>query len=252
MSPRIRILITAAFVCHLLVAPTLVTSQLLAPAKPKEEEKTTSNCPLRRNEDGVCALQQEKDGSVYKLREQAEIHYGGYILRADEVTYNSETGEVTAEGHVVADGGGNDEHLLASRATYNVKAETGRFENVAGAIGVQLKQSKFVLTSSAPFAFTGKVVEKTSPDHYVVYGGTVTTCDLPKPKWQFNARKVVVDVGADAKIYHSTFRIRGVPVLYLPFATHPVESKRESGFLIPSLGNSSRKGTFLESRFIGR
>ena len=244
MSPRIRILITAAFVCHLLVAPRLVTSQLLAPAKPKEEEKTSSNCPLKRNEDGVCALQQEKDGPVYKLHEQAEIHYSGYILRADEVTYNSETGEVIAEGHVVADGGGNDEHLLASRATYNVKTETGRFENVAGAIGVQMKRSQFVLTSTSPFAFTGKVVEKTSPSHYVVYGGTVTTCNLPKPKWQFNARKVVVDVGADAKIYHSTFLIRGVPVLYLPFATHPVESKRESGFLIPSLGNSSRKGTF--------
>ncbi len=78
----------------------------------------------------------------------------------------------------------------------------------------------------------------------MVTGGTVTTCELPKPKWQFAARKIVVDVGKDAKIYHSTFRIHGVPVLYLPFATHPVEQNRQSGFLIPSLGNSSRKGTF--------
>lgn len=244
MSARIRILITAAFVCHLLVAPRLVTSQLLAPGEQEKKEETSSNCPLKRSEDGVCALQQEKDGEIYKLKGQAEVHYSGYILRADEVTYDSESGQITAEGHVVVDGGSNDEHLLASRATYNVKLETGRFEDVAGAVGVQLKQSRFVLTSTAPFAFNGKVVEKTSPTHYVVIGGSVTTCELPKPKWQFNARKVVVDVGADAKIYHSTFRIRGVPVLYLPFATHPVESKRESGFLIPSLGNSSRKGTF--------
>jgi LPS-assembly protein len=244
MSSRIRFLITAAFVCHLLLAPALVTSQLPSPANPKETATGASNCPLKRNEDGVCALEQEKDGPVYKLHGQAEIHYSGYILRADEVTYNSETGEVVAEGHVVADGGSNDEHLLASRATYNVKMETGKFENVAGAIGVQLKQSKFVLTSSLPFAFTGKSVEKTGPDHYVVNGGTVTTCNLPKPKWEFSARKVVVDVGADAKIYQSTFRVEGVPVLYLPFATHPVGRARQSGFLIPSLGNSSRKGTF--------
>ena len=118
MSSRIRFLITAAFVCHLLVVPPLVTSQLPSPAKPKETPTTASNCPLKRNEDGVCALEQEKDGPVYKLQGQAEIHYSGYILRADEVIYNSETGEVVAEGHVVADGGSNDEHLVASRATY--------------------------------------------------------------------------------------------------------------------------------------
>ena len=181
MSSRIRFLITAAFVCHLLVVPPLVTSQLPSPAKPKKNPTTASNCPLKRNEDGVCALEQEKDGPVYKLQGQAEIHYSGYILRADEVTYNSETGEVVAEGHVVADGGSNDEHLVASRATYNMKMQTGKFENVAGAIGVQLKQSKFVLTSSSPFAFTGKSVEKTGPDHYVVNGGTVTTCNLRSP-----------------------------------------------------------------------
>ncbi len=66
-----------------------------------------------------------------------------------------------------------------------------------------------ILTSPNPFAFTGKVVEKTGPDHYVVYDGTITTCELPRPKWEFNAHKIVVEVGGNATIYHSTFRIRG-------------------------------------------
>jgi len=87
------------------------------------------------------------------------------------------------------------------------------------------------------------VVEKTGPDHYLVYDGTVTTCELPHPKWRFSAHKVVVDVGGSAKIYRSTFRIKGVPVFYFPFATHPVERQaRHSGFLIPNFGRSSRKG----------
>ena len=200
----------------------------------------------------MCALEQEKDGPVYKLQGQAEIHYSGYILRADEVTYNSETGEVVAEGHVVADGGSNDEHLVASRATYNMKMQTGKFENVAGAVGVQLKQSKFVLTSSSPFAFTGKSVEKTGPDHYVVNGGTVTTCNLPKPKWEFSARKVVVDVGADARIYQSTFRVEGIPVLYLPFATHPVDAPGSlaSSFQVSATHHARER--FSASRSTGR
>ena len=176
------------------------------------------------------ALEQEKQGTVYKLRGQTEIRYQTYILYADEVTYDSATGESHAEGHVVLDGGPDDEHIEATRGTYNIRTETGHFEHVVGTTGMRRHGTRMILTSSSPFAFSGKVVDKTAPDHYVVYGGTVTTCQLPKPKWQFNAKKVVVDVGADAKIYHSTFRIRGVPVLYLPFATHPVEAKRESDF----------------------
>ena len=86
-------------------------------------------------------LEQEKDGAVYNLRGAAEIHYGTYILYADEVTYNSETGDAKAEGHVVLDGGPNDEHIRATRGTYNTRSEVGRFENVA---------------APRAFAFTGR------------------------------------------------------------------------------------------------
>jgi LPS-assembly protein len=199
----------------------------------------------------ISAITQEKSGPIYKLHGKAEIHYGVYVLRADEVTYNAETGESTADGHVALDGGSNDDHLQASHGTYNVRAESGRFENVTGTIGVRMRGTRLVLTSSNPFFFTGKVVEKTAPDHYMVYDGTVTTCELPHPKWQFNADKVVVNVGGTAKIYHSTFGIKGIPILYFPFATLPAERlPRQSGFLIPNIGTSSVKGRILgESLF---
>ncbi len=181
---------------------------------------------------------------VYKLRGQAEIRYGTYILYADSVDYNSDTGDSIADGHVVLDGGSNEEHVEAAHATYNIRAESGRFDHVVGTTGMQLRGKRMVLTTSNPFAFTGGVVEKTGPDHYVVYDGTVTTCELPRPKWEFNAHKIVVEIGGNATIYRSTFRIQGVPVFYFPFATHPVEREpRQTGFLIPNVGNSSIKGT---------
>ncbi len=239
MTSRTRFLITAAFICHLLVAPALVTSQLRSaasnlpntPSVPQEEDVT------------ISAITQEKIGAIYKLHGSGEIHYGLYILRGDEVTYNADTGQATADGHVSLDGGLNDEHIQASHGTYNVRAETGRFENVTGSIGVRVRATRLMLTSSNPFFFTGKAVEKTAVDHYVVYDGTVTTCELPHPKWQFNAKKVIVDVGGTAKIYHSIFGIKGIPMLYFPFATLPAERiPRQSGFLIPNLGTSSTKG----------
>jgi LPS-assembly protein len=246
MTSRTRFLITAALVCHLLVVPGIVTSQLLSTAAAAGPQTSSSPAPSTVTEQDVTirSLQQEKDGVVFKLRGEAEIHYGSYILFADAVDYNSDTGDTVADGHVVLDGGPNDEHVEAGHGTYNIRSETGRFEHVKGTTGLRLRGKRLILTSPNPFAFTGKVVEKTAPDHYVVYDGTITTCELPRPKWVFNARKVVVEVGGNASIYHSTFRIEGVPVFYFPFATHPVERlPRETGLLIPNIGRSSIKGT---------
>lgn len=268
MTPRTRFLITALFLCHQLLASALVTSQLLSETSARDgvagsqetTQDTTAPAPdtpcanqaATQDTDStvICAIQQEKDGAVYKLHGNAEIHYRNYVLRADEVTYNSDTGEATASGHFTLDGGPNDDHIKASHGTYNVTAETGRFYDVTGTTGLRFRGSRVVLTSTAPFAFTGKVVEKTNSERYLVYDGTITTCELPHPKWQFHAHKVDVDVGGNASIYHSRFLLYGLPVVYFPYATHPVSKEaRETGFLVPTIGRSSTKGNTVGDAF---
>ncbi len=190
------------------------------------------------------------DGDVYKLHGHAEIRYRTYILRADEVTYDSNSGDATATGHFSVDGGPNDDHIKASHGTYNLTAETGHFYDVTATTGLQFRGNRVVLTSTAPFAFSGKRVEKDSPDHYLVYDGMITTCELPRPNWMFQARKVVVDVGGNASIYHSKFVLHGFPVFYFPYATHPVAREvRGTGFLIPTIGRSSTKGNIVGDSF---
>jgi LPS-assembly protein len=257
MITRSRIFITAALVCHLLLARGIVTSQTLPPAAvtavvpASAPENAPATAPVRpavpagqtEEEVTIRAVQQEKDGSIYHLRGKAEIHYRTYILYADQVTYNSDTGDSELEGHVVLDGGPYDEHVEASHGTYNIRTEVGTFYSVIGTVGMQMRKSRYVLTTSNPFAFTGKIVEKHGPDHYLVRQGTVTTCELPHPKWLFNAKRISVDVDGTAKIYNSDFRLMGIPVFYFPFVTHPVQKEqRQTGLLIPSFGTSSTKG----------
>jgi LPS-assembly protein len=247
---RTRFLITAAFVCHLLLAPPLVTSQLLAvlnqDSAGNQAISVAPESSMSGEEVRIEATTQEKDGPIYKLRGHVEIRYGSYSLYADEVTYNDDTGEVTGEGHMVLDGGPADEHIEASHGTYNLRTESGKFYDVVGTIGVRTKAGRTLLTSSNPFAFAGKTVEKKGPDHFEVVDGSVTTCELPRPKWTFNAHKVVVDVGGNAQVYRSSFRVRDVPVFYFPYAAFPAQRvARKSGFLIPSFGRSSTKGTII-------
>ena len=248
MTSRTRFLITAAVVCHLLLAPPLVTSQLLSFAPPQNQTQALPNAPSTQAGEDVTmkALEQEKQGTVYKLRGQAEVRYRTYILYADEITYDSDTGVAHADGHVVLDGGPYDEHVEANHAIYNVRAETGHFEHVVGTTGMHLRGTRMILTSTSPFAFSGKVVDKTAPDRYVVYDGTVTSCEIPHPKWLFTAHQASVEAGGNAEIRRSDFEVHGVPVFYLPYVVYPVNrEKRQSGFLLPSFGQSSTKGTIV-------
>ena len=112
MTLRNRFLITAAVLCHLLLASTLVTSQLPpadeaagAPRTGAEQKSASTETPCARaaaaqkeigNVDTICAIQQEEQGSIYKLHGAVEIYYGSYVLRADEATYNSDTKEAAA------------------------------------------------------------------------------------------------------------------------------------------------------------
>jgi LPS-assembly protein len=236
MISRSHWIITAITACHLLAVHPLVTSQSLPLCSPPESQEEST----------ICAQQQEKDGAVYKLHGNARIFYRSYILSADEVTYDSESGEATAEGHVVLEGGANDEHIEATRGAYNVQTEIGSFYGVVGTTGLRPRGRNVKLISGNPFAFSGKLVEKRGPGRFVVHDGTVTTCQLPQPKWQFHAVRVSVEVAGEARIYNSSFWVHGVPVLYLPFATHPLTKEpHESGFLIPHFGRSSRKGAVI-------
>jgi LPS-assembly protein len=266
MTHRTRILITALLLCHQLPAAALVTSQLLAENSDRSssdsQQTARKNSPTpdtpcaaeaeaaRAGEATICAMQQEKTGPIYELHGEVEIYYLNYVLRADEATYNSDTGEAAASGHFRLDGGPNDDHIRASHGTYNLTTETGRFYDVNATTGFHFERNRLVLNSSAPFSFNGKMVEKDSPEHYVVFDGSITTCQLPHPKWKFDARKVVVDVGGNASIYHSAFFLHGVPIFYFPYATHPVNHEaRQTGFLVPSGGRSSFNGTELGDAF---
>src|SRR5271167_4542812 len=220
------------------------SDQELGPPRP------AINVPLGRNEVLIRADEQEKNQDIYKGRGHVEIRFRTYILHADEATYDSTTGQVTASGHVVFDGGPHNEHLVGTHATYNVSSDTGTFYDVTGSTGVRFKNKMMFLTSSTPFFFTGKVVDKLGPDSYRVHHGYITSCQLPKPKWEFNSQTATIEMGEEAKMYHATLRIHGIPVFYFPFVEHPTDNLgRKSGFLIPVIGQSNTRGFILGDGF---
>lgn len=187
---------------------------------------------------------QTKKGSRYTLDGDVVITYKDRRVEADHIDYDSDTGDLNASGHLKVTGGENNESISASHGSMNLKTQTGRFFDVRGTVGLR-PGGRPVYANGQPFLFEGKVVVKTGPEAYDVYGGSVTSCQLPHPDWQLFAGKFSVkDDKATAK--NSVFRVIGVPLVYLPYVTHPVhDDERQTGFLIPVIGESSTRGLVL-------
>ena len=203
---------------------------------------------------------QTRVGSLYTLDKDVVITYGDRIIQADHVEYDSDTGDVTATGHLVVMGGEKHEEIHASHGTFNTQTQTGTFYDVTGSIGLRLapgrprvntvvsglaaaNPTREVYDNGNPFLFTGRIVVKKGPDEYDVIDGSVTSCQLPKPDWLLSGGLFSLD-GDKAKAKNTIFHLLNVPLLYLPYVTHPIDpNHRQSGLLIPSVGLfSSTKG----------
>ena len=188
---------------------------------------------------------QSKVGGVYALDGNVVIHYRDRVIEADHVEYDEDTDEVTATGHLHVTGGKNREEIRASHGTVNLRTQTGRFYDVTGSVGVKTSGKRLTYVTANPFLFTGREVVKTGEATYEVHDGTVTSCRLPHPDWMFSAGLFSVDE-EKARGKNSVFRLLNVPLLYLPYVSHPIDSEtRQTGVLIPIIGQSSTKGLVL-------
>jgi len=191
-------------------------------------------------------------GNRYIADGDAFVTYRDRKLQADHMEYDADTGEVTLTGHILVTGGENDERIQASHGTFNIKTQTGRFYDVSGSVGLRPRSGadgqtpgadRMVYANGNPFLFTGKMVVKTGPREYVIYQGTVTSCQLPHPDWLLSAGQFDLSE-TKAHATNSIFHLAGIPLLWLPYATHPIDAgDRQTGVLIPEIGfNSSSKG----------
>jgi LPS-assembly protein len=198
----------------------------------------------------ITAKECEKAGDIYTLRGAVEIKFETWVFRGDHVTYDSASGNAKVIGNATLDGGPRDMHIAASHGDYNIRSQTGKLYDVTGTTGARFRGANVTLTSSSPIAFTAREMDQTGPQEYVLYRGSVTSCEVPHPKWRFHAAKIILRVGTSAKVYNSTFRLRGIPVIYLPYVAPPVERLgRESGFLVPTPGYTGKKGFTLGDSF---
>lgn len=191
-------------------------------------------------------FKQEVDHSIIRLTgapgRPAELEDGHLLFRADVMEYNQDTGDVVARGHAFYHNFDRNVRIWCDHLEYSTEDKKGKFYDVTGESQPRIVAKPGVLTSNNPFHFEGQWAERLG-EKYILHKGFITNCKMPKPWWRLRGKTFSITPGEKATGRGSTFILRTVPILYLPFFYHSLEREpRKSGFLLPMPGHSSRRG----------
>jgi LPS-assembly protein len=150
------------------------------------------------------------------------------FLGADDFKYDTETGKYAAKGSVRYQDAGM--RLVADSAQGDQNADTHNLQDVqyqlmsrrgnGGAEHIEMHGAQGTL-----------------------YGSTYSTCPPEDRRWELRAQRIDVDTAAGTGVAHgATLRVGRVPVLYVPWFPFPIDERRRTGLLYPSLGQSGRNG----------
>lgn len=173
----------------------------------------------------------EESGTVL-AEGNVEVGFGNRTVRADRIRYDASTGEAEFMGHVRYKDEGDA--FSFDRMVINIRTETGVLYNGS----IRLSTNNYQLTSER--------FEKTGPKTFAIRKGTLTTCPCdPEPDWKLMVGRSRVTIDGYAVAKDVTFKVKGVPVLWLPWAAFPVKLTRQSGLLLPSFLRSGSRGYVL-------
>ena len=159
-----------------------------------------------------------------------EITRGATRLLADRVELNRDTGEAVAQGKVVFYDG--EDRLVGQRIDYNLKTGTG----------VVYNGSAF----SAPYySLSGERMDRIGDSVYQIRQGVFTTCEGDEPDWSFKVGSATADLNELIYGRDASFWVGKVPLIpWVPYFAAAIRRERQSGFLFPQAGVSSKKGLF--------
>ncbi len=211
--------------------PELFPPSTLPQRGPVKQVDTTGEFLLQADE-----VTYNRDLEIVTASGSVEIAQGDRVLRADTLSYDRKNQVVTAAGNIVLMEPSGDV-LFADYIQVTDDLRDAVMENFRALL---IDNSRLAARS----------IERLEGNRKVLVKGVFTPCaqckDDPSkpPLWQIRGEKVVHDeVKKDVVYQNATLEFAGVPVVYLPYFSHPDPSvDRRSGFLAPTIGRKNDLG----------
>lgn len=203
------------------------------PDLPREGDRETA--PTELDADSLVALK----AGEYTLEGNAEARRADQRLAAKRLEYRSEAQTAKAEGDVryqdrslVVAADRADADLAADRTTLTAT----RYQLLGARADGTPARGNGVAAEARVEGGDGKQVTH-------LEDVTFSTCDPGDRDWEIVAREMTLDQDAgEGTARGMRLRFKDVTLLALPWASFPIDDRRRSGFLLPSVGGGDNGG----------
>jgi len=215
---------------------------LAAPQLPEEMrlklERQLRMAPERPERDSAKFLEAdhiegEQDKSITATG-NVVMRQRGAVLRADRVDYSVVEQMALATGAVKLERGGDA--AMGPRLRYNLDTDTGQMDSPVFEFP-KTPERKISSRGQASMAFL-------EPDRKSrLVHAEYTSCPAPRDDWFLRVRELDIDSASNTgTAYNSTVYFLGLPILYSPYMSFPLDNRRKTGLLAPTFGSSGKSG----------
>lgn len=198
---------------------------------------------LQAADGGYAAIEIDADSLEASGEENLVLFNGDVALRqdnqqvfAEQVRYARDSGDLDASGQVMLRR--PDLRIGAAQVHYNLLSRTGNAERAEYRLpGIMARGS-------------AQHVEFIDDHHSQYRNITYTTCGPGSSDWLLSAERLELDRAEGLGTAHEAeLSFLGVPVMWAPTLTFPIDDRRRSGLLIPSFGYSNNQGFDLSTPY---
>ena len=200
------------------------------PIRPGMNDKTSkSDAPTFI---GAKASRYQQDQQIASLAGDVVMRQGSMQVEADEANlYQAENrGELNGNVRV------RDNGALIVGDHADVQLDTGE---------AKVDNAEYVMHKSR---VRGNALYAKRAENAIIRlkDGTYTTCEPNSNAWQLKGNNITLNPATGfGTATNVTLRVKDIPVLYTPYIYFPIDDRRQSGFLPPTIGSGSDTGMML-------
>ncbi|MGQ9660170.1 MAG: LPS-assembly protein LptD [Thermochromatium sp.] len=172
----------------------------------------------------------DRERELIRLQGDVEILQEGRRLRADHSCYDRRTGDLSASGGIELEYPGL--RIIGERVDYNLETKRG-----------SLTQAGYRMYGQANLRGAADEAQLLDARHSRYRGVLYTTCPPGNSAWTLRARDLELDQDTGLGVARQVhLRLWDVPVLYTPYLAFPLDQRRRSGLLVPTIATSEETG----------
>ena len=180
-------------------------------------------------DEGLSVPATDRDGRLIDLSGQVLVYGHGQGLRTRHLLYRTPGREIVADGD-----------LVYESSDLRIRGREGHFE-LASHLG-RIAQGEYAFRHQ-PGRGSARLARMTSRHVTVLDDSNYTTCPPGNEDWLLRFSSLTLDrEDGLGKARHARLYFKGVPILYTPYITFPIDDRRRTGFLTPNYRLSSEGG----------